>query len=153
TAADGHGGTTYTAGTTPQGLTSIDPINDVMEACFATNGIPKVMYMSPNVKRQFSLLPDANIAQENMTITPAAANSLVFAGSVNIYWSDFGRLECAIDRDCPDSIIPMVDPEMFEIATLPGRQWKKTPLAKTGSSEKYMLEWEGTCRVWNPTAH
>jgi hypothetical protein len=153
TAADGHGGTVYTAGTGPQAFDSIDPVTDVMEACYATNGIPKIMYMSPNVKRQFSQLPDATIVQNNMNINPGQPNSLVFVGSVNVYWSDFGRLECAIDRDCPDSIIPMVDPDFLEVATLPGRQWKKTPLAKTGSSEKYMLEWEGTLRVWNPTAH
>lgn len=153
TPADGHGGTLYVPGTGPQPFDSIDAVDDVMEACYATNGLPKVMYMSPNVKRQFSRIPDASIAQGHMNITPSAPTSLVYVGTVMVYWTDFGRLEAAIDRDAPDSYIAMVDPEFLEVATLPGRQWKKTALAKTGSSEKYMLEWEGTLRVWNPTAH
>lgn len=152
TPADGHGGTVYVAGTGPQAFNTIDPVDDVMEACYAGTGLPKIMYMSPNVKRQFSRIPDASIADNNMNISPNQPNALVFVGAVTVYWSDFGRLEAAIDRDCPDSLVPLVDPDMFEIATLPGRQWKKTMLAKTGSSDKFMIEWEGTARVWNPTS-
>lgn len=149
----GDGTTAYTPSTVKAAFDSIEPIDDVMEACYNTNGIPKVMYMSPNIKRQFSRIPDASVAENRMNVTPNNGNTLVYIGSIMIYWSDFGRLEAVIDRDASDNYIPLVDPEMFEIAALPGRQWKRTMLAKTGSSQKFMMEWEGTARVWNPTAH
>lgn len=153
TASAGNGSDTYVAGNGADQLETIDPVDEVMEACYATNGMPKVIYMAPNTKRQWSKIPDASVAENRINMSAGTAKPFMFIGTVDLYLSDFGLLEVVPDRDCPQAIMPMVDPRFIEIRTLPGRAWKKTTLAKTGSSEKFMLEWEGTLVVTNPTAH
>lgn len=153
TASAGTGTNTYTAGTTPQALTAIDPVDDVLEACFATNGMPKTIYMNPAIKREWSRIPDASVAENRINMTAGTIKPFDFIGTVDVYLSDFGRVEVAVDRDCPKAIAPFVDPNNIEIATLAGRAFKMTPLAKVGSSMNFMIEWEGTLRVHNPTAH
>jgi hypothetical protein len=75
---------------------------------------------------------------------------------VSIYLTDFGRLDVVVNRIMDTSNVKavfLIDPDYYDIATLPGRSFKKTPLAKTGSADKGMLEWEGTLRVTAPKAH
>jgi len=153
TPATGDGTDVYVPGTGVGAFDSIDPVDDVMEACYKTNGQPKVMYMHPSIARQWSKIPDASVAENRVNVTLGTPKEFAFYGSVGLYLSDFGLLERIIERQADPSYMAMVDPEYFEIATLPGRAFKKTPLAKTGSSTKFMIEWEGTTRVWNPTAH
>lgn len=154
TASSGDGTDVYVAGTGPQPLDSIDPIDDVMQAAYDTNGQPKIMIFNPAVKRQYSRIPDASVAENRINMTASRQpQPFMFIGSVDVYLSDYGLLETVMDRQADPSYIAFVDPEMWEIATLPGRAFKRTPLAKIGSSSDFMIEWEGTVRVWNPTAH
>lgn len=149
----GEGAAVWVAGTGTKKLTNIDWIDDVMEACYATNGQPKIMYMSPKNKRAFSRIPNASVAENRVTMSAGKEMAFEYIGVVDAYLSDFGDLEIAMDRDASDSEIFFVDPEYLDLATLPGRAFKNTNLAKVGSAEQFMIEWEGTLRVLNPTAH
>lgn len=152
-AGTGDGSDVFTASTVKEVLDTIEPVDVIMEECNKTNGMPKVLYMNPNVKRQWSKIPDASVAENRINMTAGKASPFMFIGTVDVYLSDFGLLEVIPDRDCPVPIIPMVDPRHIEIRTLPGRSFKETPLAKVGSAEQFMIEWEGTLVIDNPTAH
>ena len=152
-ASAGNGTTAYVPGTGGQPLDSIVPIDDMMEAAYATGDVPEVLYMSPRNKRAWSKIPDASVAENRVTMTAGTPRAFAYYGTVDMYLSDFGLLDVAVDRDAPTSYILAVNPNYAQIATLPGRAFKKTALAKTGSSKKFMIEWEGTLKVYNPTGH
>lgn len=150
----GDGSTVATAGT-DRALT-LALISDAMQQAYTDGGQPEMLMMPPSLKVAFSKLayPAGNngsvVANEyNMS----SVREAVIIGSVSIFLTDFGRLDVVVNRFMNTKTILLIDPDYYDIATLPGRSFKKTPLAKTGSSEKGMVEWEGTLRVTAPKAH
>lgn len=64
--------------------------------------------------------------------------------SVDVYVSDFGIHKIFLNREVPTGAVLAVDSDKWRVAYLSGRRPTHTPLAKTGSSTKGMLEGELT---------
>lgn len=152
----GDGSTAPTAGT-DRALT-LALIADAMQQAFVDGGKPEILMLPTTLKVAFSKLAQppggGQVVQNEYTMT--APREGVIIGSVSIYLTDFGRLDVVVNR-IMDSANPkaafLIDPDYYDVATLPGRSYKRTPLAKTGSADKGMIEWEGTLRVTAPKAH
>lgn len=134
---------------------SLDMISLAMQDAYTDGGQPEYMSMPPALKVAFSklaALPNGAGVAQNM-FTMSAPKEGVIIGSVGIYLTDFGRLDVTVNRIQDSKTIFLVDPDYYDVATLSGRTFKRTPLAKTGSADKGMIEWEGTLRVPAPKAH
>lgn len=126
-------------------------IDDALELAYTEGGNPTIMMMGPPVRRKFSTLSGLNINQANMSASSPVPNATV--GTVAIFLSDFGRMEVVMNRWMPAASMYLLDKEYLRCDTLPGRAYKRTPLAKTGSATKHLVEWEGALRIRAPKAH
>lgn len=71
--------------------------------------------------------------------------------SVDIYESDFGQVKIVPDRFSRSRTVHVIQSDMLAVDYL--RQFKTSPLAKTGDSEKMLVLAEYTLAVKNPNAH
>lgn len=148
-AATGDGSDKHTAGTA-RALT-LDFIDDALEMAYEDGGKPTTMFMRPNVRRKFSKLPGVNNNETNLS--SSGNQPAVTIGTVAIYLSDFGRLDVVMDLWMPNERVYLIDKRYFETVTLPGRSFKDTPIAKRGSSEEGLIEYEGSLKIRAPKAH
>ena len=154
---DGNGSNFYPKSGSPVAAAlSLTRIEDVHQLCWNEGGSPTMMLMSGANKRKFSILgeganPAGTVAVNRTNTTPAQPVTLI--GAVEAFLSDFGRLEVVPDRFCPSTFIYLLDPDWYEITTLPESNFVNEELAKTGDSTKGMLTWEGSLRVRAPKAH
>ncbi|MGI9293515.1 MAG: SU10 major capsid protein [Pseudomonadales bacterium] len=146
----GDGTDLGTAGT-PRAFNDVAFIDTSMQEAYEDGGNPRIMYMSPAQKVAFSKIPSASIAENRFNMT--SVGEAKFIGSADIYLSDFGKLEVAVDRFMPVDRVYLVDPQYFECCTLPGRNFQTSPLSDTGDSEKHLVLWEGTIKASAPKAH
>lgn len=147
-----EGDTLLVTSGTDRELDNLDMIDDVMERAYDVGGRPKVLHMRPGLKRAFSKINPDTAQVTRTTADQGEVAPLAYIGSVGIYLSDFGRIEVGMNRLMPADMIFALDFDYIDVLNLPGRAWKDTPLAKTGSSKKGMIEWEGTLRVRAPKA-
>lgn len=68
---------------------------------------------------------------------------------ISTYVSSYGEHEVVIERNIPAGAILGVDTSKWQLAWLTGRRMAITPLAKTGSSTKALLEGEATLVALN----
>lgn len=68
---------------------------------------------------------------------------------VDVYQSSFGQHEIAMERNVPASGVVGLDTSKFRLAWLVNRRLAVTPLAKTGSATKALLEGEVTLESLN----
>lgn len=129
-------------------------VADAHEAAYEDGGKPTLLYMGPKLKRKFSSLAvgSANAVATN-TLQMTSARDVTVVGSVGFYLTDFGMLELMIDLFMTNAWALLLDKRHVDVCNLPGRSFKATDLAKTGSNKKFMQEWEGTLRVNAPKAH
>ena len=144
-------GTDLSGAGTPRAFDDVAFIDTSMQEAYEDGGNPRIMYMSPKQKVLFSKIPSASIAENRITMT--SVGEAKFIGSADIYLSDFGKLEVAVDRFMPVDRVYLVDPQYFECCTLPGRNFQTNPLSETGDSEKHLVLWEGTLKAQAPKAH
>lgn len=71
--------------------------------------------------------------------------------AVDIYESDFGSLKIVPDRFSRSRTVHILQSDMLSVDYL--RPFKTEPLAKSGDSEKMLINTEYTLRVNNPNAH
>src|SRR5262245_30907715 len=131
-------------------------IADAMQQAWADGGKPEILMLPPGLKVAFSKLAypvagNGSVVQNEYTMSTVKEAAII--GSVSVFLTDFGRLDVVPNRFMDAKTAFLIDPDYYSIATLPGRSFKKTPLAKTGSAEKSMIEWEGTLKVEAPKAH
>jgi hypothetical protein len=112
--------------------------------------------MSPRLKRVFTGLAqggagNAIVAQNIVQATQPAPVTIV--GAVDVYLSDFGKLQTAPDIFMPDNILQLWDPDYAEIAPLPGRDMVQEEFAKVGDAADGGVIFEGTLRMTAPRAH
>ena len=148
-------GTTAPVSGTARALT-LDMVGDAMQQAFTQGGHPRIVVMSPRLKRVFTSLAqggagNAIVAQNIVQATQPAPVTIV--GSVDVYLSDFGRLETAPDIFMPDNILELWDSDYAEIAPLPGRDMVQEEYAKTGDAADGGVIFEGTLRMTAPRAH
>ena len=106
-----------------------------------------MLLVSPVNKQAVSKF--AGIAEQRFQAPSNKPTTIV--ATADIYMSDFGTLSVVPDRFLDDSVALVLDPSMASVAYL--RPFKKTKLAKTGDSEKYMMNVEYTLVVKNEAAH
>ena len=152
--ATGNGTAAPVAGTA-RALT-LDMIADAMQQAFVQGGHPRLAVMSPRLKRVFTALAqggagNAIVAQNIVQATQPAPVTIV--GAVDVYLSDFGRLQTAPDIFMPDNIIELWDPDYAEIAPLPGRDMVQEEFARVGDAADGGVIFEGTLRMTAPRAH
>jgi hypothetical protein len=139
------------AGTGPVDFVTIAPLDTVLEAASFYNGTPDTAYFSPRMKRKFSRLPDASIAEARQTGT-IGTKAYKHVGVVDAYMSDFGLVECVMDIDCPNSDIKILDHTYLDVPVLPGMDFDEKELGRRGSGKEFMIQTQFTLRSLLPEA-
>ena len=124
-----------------------DQLNQAVLEAYNEGGEPSMLLVSPVNKQAVSKF--AGIAEQRFQAPSNKPTTIV--ATADIYMSDFGTLSVVPDRFLDDSAALVLDPSMASVAYL--RPFKKTKLAKTGDSEKYMMNVEYTLVVKNEAAH
>ena len=132
---------------TESGVLTEDMLKSAVLQAYNSGGEPSVLLVSPSNKQVVSTFP--GIAEQRF-MAPGNKPSTII-GTADIYMSDFGTMSVVPDRFLSDGISYVLDPAMASVAYL--RPFKKTKLAKTGDSEKYMMNVEYTLVVKNEEAH
>ena len=136
-AGDGEGSTAFTEAN----------LNSAVLEAYTEGGEPSMLLVSPTNKQAVSKF--AGIAEQRFQAPSNKPTTIV--ATADIYMSDFGTLSVVPDRFLDNSVALVLDPSMASVAYL--RPFKKTKLAKTGDSEKYMMNVEYTLVVKNEAAH
>jgi hypothetical protein len=135
---------------------TLDLVGAALQAAFTVGGHPNLALMSPAVKRLFSSLAQGGsgnpIAAMNIVqaTTPAP---VTVVGAVDVYLSDFGRLDLAPNIFMPDGIIQLLDTDYIELGPLPGRDMILEEYAKVGDAADGAMIFEGTLRPTAPKSH
>jgi len=154
TAPAGNGTALPASNGTKVQFDTIDAIDDVMEAATAKQGVPMSLMMNPALKRRFSRLPDASVAENRINMTAGRQpTAFMYVGTVDLYLSDFGLLEVAVDIDAPNASIYMINWDYYGGEVLPGMDFDEFMLGRRGSGEEWVIQWEGAIWVDNPTSH
>ena len=124
-----------------------DNLNEAVLEAYTQGGEPSMLLVSPSNKQAVSKF--AGIAEQRFQAPSNKPTTIV--ATADIYMSDFGTLSVVPDRFLDNSVALVLDPSMASVAYL--RPFKKTKLAKTGDSEKYMMNVEYTLVVKNEKAH
>jgi len=131
------------------GTTTFDEqdLKDAMLSAYDQGGEPSMLLVSPKNKVQVSSFK--GIAEQRYQAPKSSPTTII--GTADVYLSDFGTLNVVPDRFLDDACALFVDPSMANVAYL--RPFKKTKLAKTGDSEKHLMNVEYTLVVKNEKAH
>lgn len=152
--ATGDGSNGPTAGTARQ--LTLDLVSDAMQQAFTVGGHPNLALMSPIVKRIFSSLAQGGsgnpIAAQNIVMATRPAD-VTIVGAVDVYLTDFGRLDLAPDIFMPTNVIELLDTDFIELAPLPGRDMVLEEYAKVGDAADGAMIFEGTLRPTAPRSH
>ena len=122
-------------------------LNEAVLKAYTEGGEPTMMLVSPANKQVFSTFP--GIAVQRYEAPKTGQTKIV--GAADIYMSDFGTLSVVPDRFLGDDVAYVLDPSMAKVSYL--RPFKTTKLAKTGDSEKTLMNVEYTLVVNNELAH
>lgn len=149
---DGSNAPTYG---TARSLT-LDLVGDAMQQAFTVGGHPNLALMSPIVKRIFSSLAQGGagnpIAAQNIVMATRPAETTI-VGAVDVYLTDFGRLDLAPDIFMPTNNIELLDTDFIELAPLPGRDMVLEEYAKVGDAADGAMIFEGSLRPTAPRSH
>lgn len=96
-------------------------------------GDPSVIMMSKKNKNLFNAF--AGIATKFNEVK--GTSQAVVSGAADLYVSSYGNHSVKLNRYMRDTAVFCLDPEYISVAYLDGI--KKTPMAKTGDSERYLL--------------
>ena len=110
-------------------------------------GDPSVIMMSKLNKNRFNAF--SGIATKYNEVK--GATQAIVAGAADIYVSSYGNHSVKLNRYMRDNAVFCIDPEYISVAYLDGI--KKTPMAKTGDSERYLLTVEYCLVADNQDAH
>ena len=96
-------------------------------------GDPSVIMMSKLNKNRFNAF--SGIATKYNEVKGTA--QAIVAGAADIYVSSYGNHTVKLNRYMRNEVVFCIDPEYISVAYLDGI--KKTPMAKTGDSERHLL--------------
>lgn len=96
-------------------------------------GDPSVIMMSKKNKNLFNSF--SGIATKYNEVK--GTNQAIVSGAADMYVSSYGNHAVKLNRYMRDTAVFCLDPEYISVAYLDGI--KKTPMAKTGDSERYLL--------------
>jgi hypothetical protein len=134
----------------------LDMVGDAMQQAFTQGGHPRLGSMSPRLKRVFSGLaqggPGNPIVAQNI-VQATQPSPVTIVGAVDVFLTDFGRIETVPNIFMPDNIIELWDPDYAELAPLPGRDMVQEEYARVGDAADGGVIFEGTLRMTAPKAH
>lgn len=110
-------------------------------------GDPSVIMMSKLNKNQFNAF--SGIATKYNEVR--GTNQAVVSGAADVYVSSYGNHVVKLNRYMRDNAVFCLDPEYISVAYLDGI--KKTQMAKTGDSERWLLTVEYALVCDNRDAH
>lgn len=122
-------------------------LKTALSLAWADGGDPSVIMMSAVNKKAFSGF--TGVATRFNDVKGATSANII--GSADVYVSDFGVHKAVLNRYMRDQAVLCLDPDHVGIAFL--RPFSKTPLARTGDSERFQIIGEATLVVTNPNAH
>lgn len=149
----GDGSDTATDGD-PRALDTIDYVDTGMLQAYTDGGKPQMIYMDPSLRQKFSKIPDAiaggaaSLNQVNQTNSAP----MTFVGSTGVYLSDYGQLEVIPSIHMATGVILGIDPEHCATAAVPGMNFKADDLAKVGTSERFVVTYDGCLEMDAPKA-
>ena len=135
---------------------TLDLMAAAMQQAYSNGGKPTAVFMSPRLKRVFSgsaVGGAGNTIVAQQVVQSTATEPITIAGAVDVYLSDFGRLQMVPDIFMPDGVMLMIDPNYADIAPLSGRDMLTERFAITGDAADGGVTFEGTLRVEAPKAH
>ena len=118
-------------------------LKDTLQKTYIAGGRPNVIMMGATQKQTFSTFTG------NATRQKDADNKL--NASIDVYVSDFGTLKAVVNIQQRPRDVFVLQSDKWAFATL--RPWQKSPLAKTGDSERNQILLEGTLEAINPAAN
>lgn len=118
-------------------------LKDTLQKTYIAGGRPNVVMMGATQKQTFSTFTG------NATRQKDADNKLM--ASIDVYVSDFGTLKAIVNIQQRARDVFVLQSDKWSFAAL--RPWQKTPLAKTGDSERNQILLEGTLEAINPLAN
>lgn len=151
--ANSNRGTGGIAGSTTQAATDATTgdlraikesmLKDVLQKVWTAGGNPDYIVAGGVNKQRISGFAG------NATRVNTSDDKLMAA--VDVYESDFGSLKIVPDRFSRARTVHVLQSDMVSVDYL--RQFQTTPLAKTGDSDKMLVNAEYTLRMNNPNAH
>lgn len=118
-------------------------LKDTLQKTYISGGRPNVLMMGASQKQTFSTFTG------NATRQKDADNKL--NASIDVYVSDFGTLKAVVNLQQRPRDVWLLQSDKWAFAAL--RPWQKSPLAKTGDSERNQILLEGTLEAINPAAN
>ena len=123
-----------------------DMVKEMMQTIWLNGGRPDYAVMNASQKARFDgFTGNATKNREQ------AERKLVTA--IDIYVTSFGTIKAVPCLQADPSCILFLEMDKLGYGTLPGRNMKKTPLAKTGDAERDQLLTEWSIKVSNERAH
>ena len=119
-------------------------VGDAMQKAYSNGASPDTFIVPPAIKRTVSTFEGRNISQVLVGKTEVVA-------TVDIIATDFGRLKVMPSRWIPSDVSLILDGDY--LATAFYRNFRQTPLAKTGDAETRMLLCEWGVEMRNALAH
>ena len=131
-------------GGTPRALDEAS-IMDVMQQVYSAGGDPDCILINP-----IHALSIAAFATSGSGTSRDFAQAKTYVNAVDVIRTPFGDIDVILDRFQDAGSALVIDKEYWRKDVL--RATKTTPLAKTGSSTKLMMETELTLAALNPKA-
>ena len=119
-------------------------IGDAMQKAYTNGASPDTLVVPPAIKRTISTFEGRNISQVLIGKTEVVA-------TVDVIATDFGRIKVMPSRWIPSDVSLILDADYLAVAFY--RNFRQTPLAKTGDAETRMLLCEWGIEMRNPLAH
>ena len=108
-------------------------LQSALGLAWTSGGDPSVIMMSKLNKNRFNSF--AGIATKYNEVK--GTSQATISGAADVYVSSFGNHNVKLNRYMRDLAVFCIDPQYISVAYLDGI--KKTPMAKTGDSERYQL--------------
>lgn len=119
-------------------------LKDTLQKTYTSGGRPTVLMMGAVAKQTFSTFTGNASRQKD-------ADDSKLNATIEVYRSDFGTLTAQINLQQRARDVFLLQPDKWAFAVL--RPWEKSPLAKTGDSERMQILLEGTLEAINPKAN
>lgn len=130
----GYSASSWTAPEDGSSVTFIEAdLQSALGLAWTTGGDPSTIFMSKKNKNLFNAF--AGVATKYNQVNGATQANII--GAADVYVSNFGNHTVKLNRYMRDNAVFCIDPGYISVAYLDGI--KKTPMAKTGDSERFLL--------------
>lgn len=142
--------TAGTGATAPVALVESD-LKTAIQAAWVQGGNPTYCFVTGGSKVAISGFTGSTTGATSNIVRFEEGDSRKLVTAIDVYESDFGRLQIVPDRFSSNTRTMIIDPGYAEIGWL--QPMKNVPLAKTGMSTRRQITCEFGTVVGNPKAH